>query len=1046
MEKKGQLQGEFFRFFLIIFIGVVIVIGGFKIISKIRGTSCMTSTELFKDELRGYVKEMHGDVGSMSEKDLNAPCDVDKIYFVDLDKDMSSLSKSLREYPLLMDAIESNVDKNVFLVKNERVVDSFYVGDIELQKPYFVCSDTGRGNIGLYLGGRAYSTEVVNKECVFDCTFETVEVDYDTAKEIMKNASGKCEGCPKGDLDYDMKLYNETKNFLKIARRCNCGRKPGEAVVEILLKPEGAIKQFMLIERIPKDYVDDLYKYEPFISGGDNVKVVYDPLVMWHFDVLAEDTIVSYTLNTDVFEYCADVLETIGYGFPTLSDLEVSDDELKTIEEEVETKDPFKFELPDEYIEINHGGENNSIFNKGVWEFVYEISVSPDSVASTAIKLTKEKFKDYAYNISSDEEAGYSDTSAIYRPTTSSSDYINCSIIDDKRVSCEVGDNFSEGSHQFFIQVTDPNNPAELVVDSFTIRVAGIALVDCSSKSDSVECNETQCCEWCPECDGMRYSGGSNRCVNVGECPYTCNITYCNAQCDDLTKCWDGCYDGRHYYECGLQGCGNDCKCSAYPSDPLAQGCNLIQDRDGDGYHGGGSSDYGYCDCNDNPDDPISRYVYFGNNNTYCDCNSSDGYVAGTEEKGQLLCFDGYDNNCNGDIDGCIKLKCTRITENGCVWNFDDECDEWDRGLITGSCMWGFGDIYVCYDDWETECMENPVCAGGTQLGFPLSCITTCTDIDGDGYSIEGGTCGEIDCNDNNININPGATEVCDDDVDNDCDEDIDCDDEDCSDDPDCVCELTAAYWVGKFSVPKYEWGYSSYQMASLINGSEVDLVVEGTNGCNGQNVNFKVWEYDLYLQEGSGLFYPGESIYISPDPESSNSWSCDNFGCIAKTKWKPPWIEDNGLDYGDTHNNPEYFFEANVNGQDSIKSDMLYTEEVEYIRVVRGANLSATYVITNNYVNNNPHPNTRHIHYEVTFKEHAGIGAVIYSAKRCLDSIGCNFDGDLSSFSIVPAGGQAVRNGYVFSHVPYDRAVITYRARDDNNNRLEGNIIINFP
>jgi len=36
-----------------------------------------------------------------------------------------------------------------------------------------------------------------------------------------------------------------------------------------------------------------------------------------------------------------------------------------------------------------------------------------------------------------------------------------------------------------------------------------------------------------------------------------------------------------------------------------------------------------------------------------------------------------------------------------------------------------------------------------------------CTDSDSDGYNIEGGACGQVDCNDNNVNVNPGATEIC---------------------------------------------------------------------------------------------------------------------------------------------------------------------------------------------------------------------------------------------------------------------------------------------
>ncbi len=45
-----------------------------------------------------------------------------------------------------------------------------------------------------------------------------------------------------------------------------------------------------------------------------------------------------------------------------------------------------------------------------------------------------------------------------------------------------------------------------------------------------------------------------------------------------------------------------------------------------------------------------------------------------------------------------------------------------------------------------------------------------CTDVDGDGYSPLGGTCGAIDCNDNNAAIRPGRSEDCNTPYDDDCD------------------------------------------------------------------------------------------------------------------------------------------------------------------------------------------------------------------------------------------------------------------------------------
>ena len=54
---------------------------------------------------------------------------------------------------------------------------------------------------------------------------------------------------------------------------------------------------------------------------------------------------------------------------------------------------------------------------------------------------------------------------------------------------------------------------------------------------------------------------------------------------------------------------------------------------------------------------------------------------------------------------------------------------------------------------------------------------TICVDSDGDGYNITGGVCGPVDCNDTNDAIHPGASEVCTDGVDNDCNGESDYDD-----------------------------------------------------------------------------------------------------------------------------------------------------------------------------------------------------------------------------------------------------------------------------
>lgn len=68
-------------------------------------------------------------------------------------------------------------------------------------------------------------------------------------------------------------------------------------------------------------------------------------------------------------------------------------------------------------------------------------------------------------------------------------------------------------------------------------------------------------------------------------------------------------------------------------------------------------------------------------------------------------------------------------------------------------------------------------CDGIGSSGCDTSTDTACstTDADGDGYT------SDVDCDEANPDINPAAAEVCDDGIDNDCDDVKDADDSDCS-------------------------------------------------------------------------------------------------------------------------------------------------------------------------------------------------------------------------------------------------------------------------
>ncbi len=60
----------------------------------------------------------------------------------------------------------------------------------------------------------------------------------------------------------------------------------------------------------------------------------------------------------------------------------------------------------------------------------------------------------------------------------------------------------------------------------------------CSGYASSSSCDSDPTCDWCGECSGTKYSGGSDRCVNAGSCSYSCWKGQCGAGCDNTNGGW----------------------------------------------------------------------------------------------------------------------------------------------------------------------------------------------------------------------------------------------------------------------------------------------------------------------------------------------------------------------------------------------------------------------------------------------------------------------------------------------------------------------------
>ncbi|MBW2980804.1 carboxypeptidase regulatory-like domain-containing protein [Candidatus Woesearchaeota archaeon] len=84
-------------------------------------------------------------------------------------------------------------------------------------------------------------------------------------------------------------------------------------------------------------------------------------------------------------------------------------------------------------------------------------------------------------------------------------------------------------------------------------------------------------------------------------------------------------------------------------------------------------------------------------------------------------------------------------------------------GYYSITAVGGTYDMEASLTGYNSDTENGVVITNGdtTAVNFSLIESPSCTDSDGDGYSVEGGLCGAIDCDDSNPSAYPGAAETC---------------------------------------------------------------------------------------------------------------------------------------------------------------------------------------------------------------------------------------------------------------------------------------------
>ncbi|MCH8067368.1 MAG: hypothetical protein IIC69_02190 [Nanoarchaeota archaeon] len=150
-SKRAQLNNIFIYVFALVVIGFIFIMG-YNYITATQEDITRTDLILLKDKLTSDIKAISSDYGSSRRVSYSVPGSAELCLF-DLDKKDEILSNPPADFDLLIkDILESNVKKNIF-VTSPSIFESYYIGDIEINEPYFHCFKPLAGKVSFVIEG-----------------------------------------------------------------------------------------------------------------------------------------------------------------------------------------------------------------------------------------------------------------------------------------------------------------------------------------------------------------------------------------------------------------------------------------------------------------------------------------------------------------------------------------------------------------------------------------------------------------------------------------------------------------------------------------------------------------------------------------------------------------------------------------------------------------------------------------------------------------------------------------------------------------------------
>ncbi|MEK6892335.1 MAG: hypothetical protein AABX25_04065 [Nanoarchaeota archaeon] len=166
LNRKSQGASEVFKYLIIAVISAVILVGGYKLINLIASRSCQADLSRMEIDLRNMNQGMR--YGEKELKTLKMPCNVEKVYFLDL---KAGINPDLFiTVPIIKDALQTRAANNIFLAVGNDIKHSFYAGSLEIENPGYLCMKSNAGQISFFVEGAGESARITIPSTQLQCS------------------------------------------------------------------------------------------------------------------------------------------------------------------------------------------------------------------------------------------------------------------------------------------------------------------------------------------------------------------------------------------------------------------------------------------------------------------------------------------------------------------------------------------------------------------------------------------------------------------------------------------------------------------------------------------------------------------------------------------------------------------------------------------------------------------------------------------------------------------------------------------------------------